>query len=92
MRKYNVLHQLIWLLAVGVLSIIYLQSQINQQQHLEITESILLFKENDLKLNQSVIQYQTVLHKNFDAISLVQFQLNKSGNKSLSQRKSYTLA
>ncbi len=78
MNKKKVLYVSIGLIVAGLLSALFLHSQINQQQHLTITRSILEVKKNDLKLDQSVIQYQAALHKNFDAISLSQQQMTEA--------------
>ncbi len=78
MNKKKALYASMGLIIAGLLSTLFLHSQVNQQQHLTITRSILEVKKNDLKLNQSVIQYQAALHKNFDAISLSQQQMTEA--------------
>ena len=65
-------HIFVGILAGATLYTLYSYSLIDQQQHFDITKNILTFKENDLILNQSIIQNQTELHKNFDKISLSQ--------------------
>jgi len=78
MSKKKIVQIVGGLIVAGFLSILFLHSQIDQQQHLSITRSILEIKENNLKLNQSIIKNQTALHKNFDAISLAQQQTTKT--------------
>ncbi len=78
MNKKKVLHVSIGIIVAALLSALFLYSQIDQQQHLMITRAILEVKQNALKLNQSVIKYQTGLHKNFDAISLSQQKMTEA--------------
>lgn len=72
MNKKKKLQVTISLILAGLLSTLFLYSQVNQQQDLKVAQAILAIKEIDFKLNQSIIQNQTVLHKNFDNISLSQ--------------------
>ncbi len=65
----------IGVLAAVMLSVLFVKSQVDQQQHMAITTTLLMLKEHDNILNQSVIQNQTGLHKNFDYISQSQRQI-----------------
>ncbi len=70
MNKEKIVPVVIGLIVAGLLSTLFIHSQINQQQHLKVTRALMEAKENDLMLNKSIINYQTALHKNFDAVSL----------------------
>ncbi len=74
MNKKKMLHIILGIMVASLLSTLFLYSQIDQSQHLSITRSILKTKENDFKLNQSILQNQATLHKKIDTTHLLQYQ------------------
>ena len=78
MNKKKKLQVSIGLILAGLLSTLFLYSQVNQQQDLKVAQAILVIKENDFKLIQSITQNQTVLHKSLENISLLQQQTTET--------------
>lgn len=90
MKSNNINHIVSALVIAGVLYTLYVQSQVDQKQHLRIIKSLLIHKESDIKLNQSIIQNQTEIHKNFDTISLAQRLMDESVSQLHLNLKPYT--
>lgn len=68
MFNRKIIYLCLGFVTAGLLTVLFVQSQIDQQQHSAISRALLDFEKSDINLNHSINQYHVSRHKNSNII------------------------